>query len=445
MTQPDDFSSQSSMSLLDKLRASWFGAFSSVFLARGVGSLATFFTIALLGRTLGRAHYGDLVILLTIMKVASELAGPALDTALVRFVGAAESTGAQAAHYMRAVLRVKLALSAAILIAGAILVWPIQQIIFLREGGALVPLTTLGLAFVGAALAMMYAFVQSSYQARQQFDAYALLEVSGALARLAAIGALAVSGVANVTNMFVAYAGAPVAIAALAWIIAPVVTAGRDAIPASVWREIWHFTKWVIAACAFTSLAQRLDVFLIAAFDVPKESVGDYCAAVQLTLLGDLVIITLFNVLLPRASRLRERRELLEFLRGFGMPTAMGFAALVPLVLGANFIADLTFGNVYADTGALFALLLVGTAFALGSAPAGATLYGLGKARTIAALECVKLMGVLAGGAVMVPQFGVFGMAWVVAAVKGSVGILTYGLALLHVARRDVVYPTHPQ
>ena len=442
MTHPDGSSSQSSMSVLGKLRASWFGAFSSVFIARGVGSLATFFTIALLGRTLGRAHYGDLVILLTIMKVASELAGPALDTALVRFVGAAESTGAQAAHYMRAVLRVKLALAAVILVAGAILVWPIQQIIFLREGGALVPLTTLGLAFVGAALAMMYAFVQSSYQARQQFGAYALLEVCGALARLAAVGALAVSGSANVSNMFVAYAGAPVVIATLSWIIAPVVTAGRDAIPASVWREIWHFTKWVIAACAFTSLAQRLDVFLIAAFDVPKDSVGDYCAAVQLTLLGDLVIITLFNVLLPRASRLHERRELLEFLRGFGLPTAMGFATLVPLVLGANFIADLTFGNVYADTGALFALLLIGTAFALGSAPAGATLYGLGKSRTIAALECVKLMGVLAGGALMVPQFGVFGMAWVVAAVKGSVGILTYGLALWHVVRRN---PIHPQ
>lgn len=433
------------MSWLERLRASWFGAFSSVFVARGVGSLATFLTIAWLGRTLGRAHYGDLVILLTIMKVASELAGPALDTALVRFVGAAESTGAQAAHYMRAVLKAKLALSACILFVGALLVWPIQQVIFLREGGVLVPISTLGLAFVGAALAMMYAFVQSSYQARQQFGAYALLEVSGAIARLVAVAALATSGTANVTNMFVAYAGAPVAVAAVAWLVAPVLSANRDAIPASVWREIWHFTKWVIAACAFTSLAQRLDVFLIAAFDVPKESVGDYCAAVQLTLLGDLVIITLFNVLLPRASRLRERREMLEFLRGFGLPTAMGFAALVPLVLGANFIADLTFGNVYADTGALFALLLVGTAFALGSAPAGATLYGLGKARTIAALECVKLMGVLAGGALLVPQFGVFGMAWVVAAVKGSVGILTYGVALFHVLRRKVVYPTHPQ
>ena len=176
MTHPGEPLARTQMSLLEKLRASWFGAFSSVFLARGVGSLATFFTIALLGRTLGRAHYGDLVILLTIMKVASELAGPAMDTALVRFVGTAESSGAQAAPYMRAVLRVKLALSASILIAGALLVWPIQQIIFLREGGALVPLTTLGLAFVGAALAMMYAFVQSSYQARQQFGAYALLK-----------------------------------------------------------------------------------------------------------------------------------------------------------------------------------------------------------------------------------------------------------------------------
>jgi O-antigen/teichoic acid export membrane protein len=175
---------------------------------------------------------------------------------------------------------------------------------------------------------------------------------------------------------------------------------------------------------------------LIAAFEVPKESVGDYCAAVQLTLLGDLVIITLFNVLLPRASRLRERRELLEFLRGFGLPTAMGFAALVPLVLGANFIADLTFGNVYADTGALFALLLVGTAFALGSAPAGATLYGLGKSRSIAALECAKMVSILIGGLAMVPAFGVFGMAWVVAATKGGMGVVTYGLALWHVLRR---------
>ena len=433
------------MSLLDKLRGSWFGAFGSVFLARGGASVATFLTIALLGRTLGRAHYGDLVILLTIMKVASELAGPALDTALVRFVGAAESSGAQAAHYMRAVLKAKLALAAGVLVFGALLVWPIQQVIFLREGGVLVPLTTLGLAFAGAALAMMYAFVQSSYQARQQFGAYALLEVSGALARLAAVAALAVSGHANVTTMFVAYAGAPVVIAALAWLVAPVVTAGREAIPAAVWREIWQFTKWVIAACAFTSLAQRLDVFLIAAFDVPKESVGDYCAAVQLTLLGDLVIITLFNVLLPRASRLHERRELLEFLRGFGMPTAMGFAALLPLVLGANFIADLTFGNVYADTGALFALLLVGTAFALGSAPAGATLYGLGKSRSLAALEFAKTMGVLLGGAILIPQFGVFGMAWVVAAGKGSAGILTYGLALWHVLRRDSVHSTRSQ
>jgi len=424
------------MSLLVKLRASWFGAFSSVFLARGTASVATFLTIALLGRTLGRAHYGDLVILLTIMKVASELAGPALDTALVRFVGAAESTGAEAAHYMRAVLRVKLALSAGILVVGALLVWPIQQVLFLREGGALVPLTTLGLAFVGAALAMMYAFVQSGYQAKQQFGAYALLEVSGALARLAAVGALAVSDFASVTNMFVAYAGAPVAVAAIAWGIAPVLSKSRDAIPASVWREIWHFTKWVIAACAFTSLAQRLDVFLIAAFDVPKDSIGDYCAAVQLTLLGDLVIITLFNVLLPRASRLHERRELLEFLRGFGLPTAMGFATLVPLVLGANFIADLTFGNVYADTGALFALLLIGTAFALVSAPAGATLYGLGKSRSIAVLECAKMIAILVGGLAMVPAFGVFGMAWVVAATKGTMGVVTYALALWHVMRR---------
>ena len=422
-------------SFVARLRASWVGAFTSVFVARGVASVATFLTIALLGRTLGRAHYGDLVVLLTIMKVASELAGPALDTALVRSVGAAETAGGAAPVYVRAVFRAKLALAAALLVAGAVLVWPIQQVVFLSEGGAPVSLYALGLAFIGAALTLFYAFVQTCYQARQQFGAYARIEVAGAAARLAAVAALAFSGHGTVTALFTAYAAAPIAVAAAAWRIAPV-HGGRGPVPPEVWSELWHFTKWVAAACAFTSLAQRLDVFLIKAFGVPAESVGDYCAAVQLALLGDLAIITLFNVLLPRASRLRERGELLAFLRGFGLPTLAGFAGLVPLLVWSGPIAEWTFGEAYVDTGALFALLLVGTAFALGSAPAGATLYGLGKSRTIAGLECAKMVGVLAGGLLMAPAYGVFGMAWVVAAVKGSVGILTYGLAVWHVLRR---------
>ncbi len=424
-------------SILARLRATWFGAFTSVFFARGVASFATFLTIALLGRTLGRAHYGDLVILLTVMKVASELAGPALDTALVRFVGVADAAGAPSAVYVRAVLRAKLALAAAIVVAGAILVWPIQRVIFLRDTGAAVPLYALGLAFVGAALTVLYAFVQSCFQARQRFGAYAWLEVLGAVSRLVAVAALAATGYGTVTAMFMAYAGAPLVVAAAAWAIAPAVTGSGAAVPAAVWTELWHFTKWVAAACAFTSLAQRLDVFLIAGFKLPAESISDYCAAVQLTLLGDLVIITLFNVLLPQASRLRERADLLAFLRSFGLPTAIGFVGLVPLLAGSGLIAELTFGDTYVDTGALFALLLVGTAFALGSAPAGATLYGLGKSRTIAVLECVKMLGILGGGAIVVPRYGVFGMAWVVSAVKGTVGVLTYGLALWHVHRRS--------
>lgn len=418
--------------LFARLWQSWLGAFTSVFFARGVASAATFLTIAVLGRTLGRAHYGDLVVLLTVMKVASELAGPALDTALVRFVGTAESAGTNATVYVRAVLRAKLVLAALIIMAGTLLAWPIRQYVL----ASALPLYAIGLAFVGAALTLLYAFVQSSFQAKQQFGAYAWLEVLGSVSRLAAVGALALSGHANVTNMFIAYAGSPLVIAAFLWLMKPALASWSGKVPGMVWSELWNFTKWVIAACAFTTLSQRLDVFLISAAKLPKESIGDYCAAVQLTLLGDLVIMTLFNVLLPRASRLRERGELLAFLRGFGVPTIMGFVGLIPLLAGSGLIAKITFGDAYVDTGALFALLLVGTAFALGSAPAGATLYGLGKSRIIAGLECIKMAGILAGGILMVPMYGVFGMAWIVAAVKGSVGVLTYSLALWQVLRK---------
>jgi len=414
---------------MDRLRASWFGAFSSLIVARAIASAATFLTIAVLGRTLGPAHYGDLVVLLTILKIASEFIGPALDTALVRFVGAARDDEQSAITFANAVLRAKAALAIATVLLGLALALPIQRLLFARDGVE-ISSTAIVIAFVAAALTVLAMYAQSCFQAWQRFTGYARFEVAAASLRLFSIVALVLLATDSILALFIAYAAAPIVVALCA---TPWLPSTKNAVVTpAVWRDLAHFAKWVVVACACTSLAQRVDILLVAGNKLPPELVSQYGAAVQLTLLGDLVIITLFNVLLPKASRLTTREELLGFLRSFRLPTLFAFAGLLPLLLASGVIAHVTFGADYTQTGTLFSILLVGAAFALGSAPAGATLYGLGHSRTIAALECFKLLAILIGGAFAVPGYGVVGMAWTVAVVRGALGVATYAMAYHH-------------
>lgn len=61
----------------------------------------------------------------------------------------------------------------------------------------------------------------------------------------------------------------------------------------------------------------------------------------------------------------------------------------------------------------------------------------MGRSRTVALLEGLKLLFTLAIGWWAVPQYGVLGMAWTVAGVKGTIGVLTYGAAHWTAQRAD--------
>lgn len=411
--------------------AQWAGAFGSVFLARMVSSGATFLTVILAARALGRGAYGELVILLSVMKVAAELVGPALDTALVRF-GARhlESDSDAALRYVRAVFALKIGLAAALIALGILVAWPLSVILSDPANDLEIASLAIAVAFAGAASTVMWAFAQASLQARQKFAQYAGIEMICSVFRFVIVVALLGLGHGRVLPILAAYVAAPAFAAAVAWRGLPKGLFSRFTVRGDVAREVLQFSKWVLVACAFTSLAQRADVFLLTYWNLPREAIGDYGAALQLTLIGDLVILTLFNVLLPKASSLQSAAELRGFLHQFRFPSLLMFAALIPLVIASRWIAVIAFGPEYVRAGTLFAILVLGAAFSLGCAPAGAALYGMGRTRTIATLEGVKLIGIVAGSFLLVPRHGLYAMAWTVAAVKGIVGIATYIVAV---------------
>jgi O-antigen/teichoic acid export membrane protein len=407
----------------------WSHSFVVVLVTRVLATVLTFLTISLLGRALGRIAYGELVVYLTLLKVASELIGPALDTATVRFAARCVDKTA-AIPYFRAVLLAKLLLGFAFIAIGLAGSTTIQQW-FLREyPDGTWQLAAIVLASFGAGTAMIQSFVQAALQANERFTAYAMLEFAGAAVRLALIGALMAGGRTEPALILAAYAIAPLLVVAGAAPFLPENVLRPGIANRAVWRDVAAFSKWVLVACCCTSLAQRLDMLLVAYFREPPAAAGNYAAAAQLALLGDLVIMTLFHVLLPRASRIQDAQALRAFLRGFRLPSLLAFTGFVPAWILSDRIILVVFGYEYAGAGLLFTLLVLGTVCAFVSAPAGAALYGVGRPQVVAGLEGIKAAIVFVGGVLFVPAHGVVAMAWVVATAKAVVGMLTYVLAV---------------
>lgn len=407
----------------------WSRSFALVLVTRGLATVLTFLTIALLGRSLGRIAYGELVVYLTLLKVASELIGPALDTTAVRFAARCADKR-DAAPYFRAVLLAKLSLGLAFIALGVAGSGAIRQWFLAEYPNGAWQFAAIVLASFGAGTAMIQSFAQAALQANERFTAYAMTEFAGAAVRLVLVGTVLASGQNEPALILGAYAIAPLVVVAGAAPFLP-----RNALlPAiasrAVWRDVAAFSKWVLVACCCTSLAQRLDMLLIAHFREPPEAAGNYAAAVQLALLGDLVIMTLFHVLLPRASRIQDAQALARFLRGFRVPSLLAFVGFIPAWMLSDWIIVAVFGREYAGAGPMFGLLLLGTVCAFASAPAGAALYGMGRPQVVAGLEALKAVLVLLGGISFVPSHGVVAMACVVAAAKALVGSLTYFLAL---------------
>ena len=411
----------------------WVSTFTGVFAARAVSSLATLAGIMLMGRHLGPAHYGNLVVLLTLSKVGAELAGPAIDTGVVRFAAMHwPGPGEAGLRYLRAGFWAKAVLAVLLLAAGVFLAGPVRQAVYGPVDGAQVPLYAVRLAFLAAALTVSWAFTQACFQARHRFGKYALSEMLAALTRLGFVGGTVLAArwaQWPLTQSVVLFLGAYALGTGIATLYgAAQFPRGLLERPATAWAvagELFRFTKWVLLACCFTSVAHRLDILLVKALGLAQQAVGDYAAAVQLVLLGDLVILTLFNVLLPKASGLRTRGDMAAFLRGFRFPALLASVAMVPVVLGSGWIARIAFGSEFIQTGSFFGILLIGALFSLGCAPAGTALYAMGKSHVVALFEGAKLACIAGLGWWAAHTYGAEGMAWTMTAVKSTIGILT--------------------
>lgn len=406
----------------------------SVLGARSMSAATAFLCNVLVARHLGNEDFGKFYLLFSIMTVVAGLTGPAIDTSLVRFASRYLADGDEetALPYFKAVLLMKAAVFMLTMMLCIVLVRPILQAFFhwTAEDPNAVRYYYVMIAFLGGGIVSLWGFSQSYFQVHQRFTEYSGFEFFSSLLRLGLVLVLIAIDSTSVLMYITMYVVAPFFMLAISCTMLPreVFSSGTNT---RVIGELFDFGKWVLLATLFTTLTQRLDVLLLnlTAFSIPGDTVGRYSAAVSIVLAGELILLTFYNVLLPKASRLRGADELRQFIGDFRIPSLLFCLPLAFSIPVIPWFRATVLGPGYESVEAYYSVLILGVMAAIVAAPPITALYSLGRAGLVATSEGIRMALTLGLGIWAIPEYGAWGMAMAMACSRGATSLTMYVVA----------------
>ena len=409
-------------------------AITGVFSARLIAAAAAAGSTFVVARDLSPEIFAHFMFLFMLMNLVENLIGPSLDASLVRFASSHISEEKDdSPPYFRAVFWVKLTAAGITVVLGIVSAPLIHHLFLTGPAGATIPNSAVTVAFVGGAVVMLWRYAQSYFQAHQRFKDYARIELASSVLRLGFAVGLWLVGAESVLLYLSAYVLAPGLVGIATWARLP-----KDLLSAKhkrpgIMTEFWLFAGWMVVTALFSTLANRIDGFLLPWFEVPEADRGFYFAALVLVNLGELVVLTMFHVLLPHASQLRTVEERRRFLKKSFWPCVLISLAMLCCLPLSGVLVALTYGEAYRPTGTLFAILFIGILFRLITVPSATLVMALGRSRILALLEAIKFLALIVLGCLALSvadaPHAALSMAWTMSLVKGTMAMLTYVIA----------------
>ena len=392
-------------------------------------------------RTLGPAGYGVFALAVAIGIMCALLAELGISPAAARFVAEHRGDRNAMASVVASALRLKLPLSA---LVAAVLFLAAGPIAAAFENDALTwPLRLIAIALFGQSLA---ALLGGTFVAQGRVALNLRLVLAGGAVELGTSVALVLLGAGATGAAFGRAAGWSVA-AALALVLT-IRSFGHRAVAlrgegASRAREIARYAGAIVIVDAAVVLFDQIDALLIGAI-LGASSVGLFTAPMRLTTLLLYPGYAIANGVAPRLSHgLLERANEGALRVAYRVIVLFQAALLAPVVIWGGPIAELLFGEEFAESGDVLRWLAP-FVFLSGLAPLvslGANYLGLARRRAPIAIAAVALNIVV--DLALIPRIGVIG-----AAIGTSLAYAVYVPAHvwlcwreLGLAQRDAIVP----
>lgn len=200
----------------------------------------------------------------------------------------------------------------------------------------------------------------------------------------------------------------------------------------SEWREIFHFTKWLLANNILTYVYSRTDTLLIGKF-LGAQSLGIYSMAFEISnLITSELVSPIRRALFPGFAKLAADREKLKT----SVLDSLALIALVgtPMAAGIGLIADplvpILLGEKWLETIPLIEVLAIYGLFHTMSTTTGPAYLALGRPQYLTALALV-------GAGITVPMLfygidraGAYGAAIAITVATGVLLVINYAVVM---------------
>lgn len=334
--------------------------FTATLINGGLGALFYFLT----ARILGPSDFGLFTIVITTLTLVGDIGDLGTDTGLVRFVGKySKSDSIKAARFLKLGLEVKLLISFTVIVIGLIISPILADKIFLKPE----LVTPLRIAFVGVGTYLLFTFSVSALQAVQYFVHWGIIQIGTNFFRLLFVLVLVLLGSLTIQNTLLIYIILPFLGFLVSFKLIPLKFTNVSN-EKSVFKDAFHFNKWVAVFTFAAALGARLDTFISARLLVASE-VGIYSAANQLAQIVPQIVTAVGTVVAPKMATMGKLKELVSYLKKVQiMVLGLAFLGLIAIPLSYLLIPAL-YGSEYIAAIPVFTILLLAMLVFLISVP----------------------------------------------------------------------------
>lgn len=377
-----------------------------VFIGNAISAILSFAGTVLIARVLGPEVYGLIAICLAVMATISEYGDLGISASLTRLVSYHIKKGSNHADsLLRSAFILQVSISL-LLIGGGYFISPILANAFFRRP-ELIPLFRL--TFLAISGIIIGNFVITVLQTRQKFYKMVVVQTLPNLFKII--------GFAILFYLQQLFASSVLIVYILGFYISFLI--GFSLIPKSflrgprnkpAFREIFHFSKWVIISVICYGLYRRIDVLMLGRFLSPDQ-VGVYAAVLQLTIPVAMLSSSATTVLFPKASAIGKRAQLRALFKKTMSLVLIVVIILFPFAFLGKYLIPLFYGDQYLSGAIIFPFLFLQAIVRVLRGPFNVFAYAVNKPNIYTFTDIGRIIVSAALLYVTIPRYGIIGAA----------------------------------
>jgi O-antigen/teichoic acid export membrane protein len=395
-------------------------------------TLLSMVAVIFVSRALGPADFGVLAVFNTLMLTLVGITDFGLGTTAIRLISKYLASDKQRAiASMKVLVKLELLTGAVVGLVGLIFAKEIANLL-----GGQQMLMAVRFGFIAGIFATAAAFYGPFFVAYEQFVKNLFVNLSGAVMRVGAVLLLMGAAALTLNNIIITYMLVPIAFffIGLAFVPKDFMLPATRKEQRAAFSEIFHFSKWIFLSYVATSLAGRLDIFLLAHFQ-GSQSVGLYAAAQQLVQIMPMLVGAITTVLLPQVSRMTERVEFVSFIKKTSLAALMLCIAMLPILIFAPAIIQLIFGSKFSGSLSAFVILFAAYLLPLFANPISLVIFAKNRPQLLTFVNYGQLTLTIVLNLILIPIMGMNGAAWAFFVSSGFGAIASILLALRELNR----------